>query len=85
VLVTGEIVVATKTNSFSDLFWAINGGGGQFGIVTRFYQKAFAEPPFAELGIYTVDLTDSDTFFSNVANFFYTEQGSLLRDVCRFC
>jgi len=70
VLVTGEIVVATKTNRYSDLFWALSGGGGQFGIVTKFYQKAFREPPKAEIGIYTFSLVDSNTLFSNVANFF---------------
>ena len=35
VLVDGTIVIATKQNQYSDLFWAINGGNGQFGIVTR--------------------------------------------------
>jgi FAD/FMN-containing dehydrogenase len=31
----GEIVVASK-NEHSDLFWAIRGGGGNFGIITEF-------------------------------------------------
>jgi hypothetical protein len=39
VLVNGTIVVATRTNEYSDLFWAVAGGGGQFGVVTQFYQK----------------------------------------------
>lgn len=42
VLVSGQIVTATATNTYSDLFWALQGGGGQFGIVTKFYQKAAA-------------------------------------------
>lgn len=44
VLPSGQIVTATKTNKYSDLFWALQGGGGQFGIVTRFWQEAVPEP-----------------------------------------
>ena len=39
VLMSGEIVIATKTNKYSDLFWALQGGQGQFGVVTRFWQE----------------------------------------------
>ena len=31
VLMSGATVLATKTNAYSDLFWALQGGGGQFG------------------------------------------------------
>ena len=44
VLMSGDIVYATKTNAYSDLFWALQGGGGQFAIVTKFYQEAAPEP-----------------------------------------
>lgn len=44
VLMSGEIVYATKANAYSDLFWALQGGGGQFAIVTKFYQEAAPEP-----------------------------------------
>lgn len=44
VLMSGQIVYATKTNEYSDLFWALQGGGGQFAIVTKFYQEAAPEP-----------------------------------------
>ena len=44
VLMSGQIVYATKTNGYSDLFWALQGGGGQFAIVTKFYQEAAPEP-----------------------------------------
>jgi len=36
VLPSGELVTATKTNQYSDLFRALKGGGSRFGIVTKF-------------------------------------------------
>ncbi|KAJ7673384.1 hypothetical protein B0H17DRAFT_1083253 [Mycena rosella] len=36
VLVTGELVTATATNTYSDLFRALKGGANRFGIVTRY-------------------------------------------------
>ncbi|KAJ6468931.1 FAD-binding domain-containing protein [Mycena sanguinolenta] len=36
VLVTGELVTATATNAYSDLFQALKGGANRFGIVTRY-------------------------------------------------
>ena len=44
VLVSGKIIYATKSNKYSDLFWALQGGGGQIAIVTKFYQEAAKEP-----------------------------------------
>jgi len=43
-LLSGKIVYATKTNAYSDLFWALQGGSGQFAIGTKFYQEAAPEP-----------------------------------------
>jgi FAD/FMN-containing dehydrogenase len=40
VLVTGELVTATATNKYSDIFWALKGGGNSFGIVTRYELEA---------------------------------------------
>ncbi|CAD0100108.1 unnamed protein product [Aureobasidium mustum] len=54
VLMSGKVVLATKTNQYSDLFWALQGGGGQFGIVTTFYQEAIPEPRSSEFGIWIV-------------------------------
>ncbi|KAJ7912990.1 hypothetical protein B0H13DRAFT_2471940 [Mycena leptocephala] len=36
VLVTGQLVTATATNTYSDLFRALRGGANRFGIVTRY-------------------------------------------------
>ena len=37
VLASGSIVIANADNEYSDLFWALKGGGGgNFGVVTRF-------------------------------------------------
>jgi len=38
VTAAGEILVADEENS-SDLFWALRGGGGNFGVVTRFVYR----------------------------------------------
>jgi FAD/FMN-containing dehydrogenase len=40
VLVTGEMVTATATNAYSDLFRALKGGGNRLGIVTRYELEA---------------------------------------------
>ncbi|EON97117.1 putative fad binding domain-containing protein [Phaeoacremonium minimum UCRPA7] len=39
VLADGTILNATATNEFSDLFWALRGGGNSFAIVTSFALK----------------------------------------------
>jgi FAD/FMN-containing dehydrogenase len=45
VLASGELVTASETShSHEDLFWAVRGGGGNFGIVTRFKLRAFELP-----------------------------------------
>ncbi|KAL3304205.1 FAD binding domain-containing protein, partial [Colletotrichum asianum] len=41
VLSSGSIVYATATNEYSDLFWALRGGGNNFAIVTRFDLKTY--------------------------------------------
>jgi len=40
VLVTGELVTATATNNYADLFRALKGGANRFGIVTRYQVDA---------------------------------------------
>jgi len=57
VLADGCSVTATAHNAYSDLFWALRGGGGQFGIVTKFYQEAAAEPSIGEIRSYIITNT----------------------------
>ena len=60
VLMSGQSVFATKTNEHSDLFFALQGGGGQFGIVSTFYQEAAPEPTKLTIGQYFLDLASTN-------------------------
>ena len=44
VLANGDIVIANDDNEYSDLIWGIRGGGGNFGIVTKFTLKVHQLP-----------------------------------------
>jgi FAD/FMN-containing dehydrogenase len=50
VLADGEIVRASKT-SHADLFWALRGGGGDFGVVTEFEFRAHRVGPMLLAGL----------------------------------
>ena len=45
VLADGTIVVANDNNEHASLIWACRGGGGNFGVVTRFTLKTHRLPP----------------------------------------
>ena len=51
VLADGSIVEADEHGGDSDLFWAIRGGGGNFGVVTRFDFRAYPVGPLLYAGI----------------------------------
>jgi FAD/FMN-containing dehydrogenase len=50
VLASGEVVEASATQH-PDLFWALKGGGGNFGVVTRFTFRAHRFGPMMRLGV----------------------------------
>ena len=51
----GEFLVASES-SHPDLFWALRGGGGNFGVVTSFDYKAYdVEPTIAGIAMYSGD------------------------------
>jgi FAD/FMN-containing dehydrogenase len=50
VLASGEVVTASA-DDHPDLFWALRGGGGNFGVVTRFTFRAHNFGPMMRLGV----------------------------------
>jgi FAD/FMN-containing dehydrogenase len=56
VLASGEVVIASA-DSHPELFWALRGGGGNFGVVTRFTFRSYDFGPTMRIGVslYTVD------------------------------
>ena len=50
VLASGEVIEVSPT-SHPELFWALRGGGGNFGIVTRFTFQAYDFGPMMRIGV----------------------------------
>ncbi|KAK2770093.1 FAD binding domain protein [Colletotrichum kahawae] len=66
VLVDGRIVNATASNEYSDLFWALKGGGPNFGLVTSFELQTIPSPRvFA--GVLQFESSQFEAFFQAVA------------------
>ena len=61
-LVSAEVVVAdgrilrASEDENADLFWAIRGGGGNFGVVTEFEFRLFEAGPMVQFGLFFWDL-----------------------------
>ncbi|KAF9881673.1 FAD binding domain-containing protein [Colletotrichum karsti] len=68
VLASGLVVEATAANAYSDLFWALKGGGNSFAIVTRFDLKT-VESPKVWVGISQYAQNESDKYLDAVYNF----------------
>jgi len=65
VLAHGLIVEATATNSYSDLFWALKGGGNSFCLVTRFDITVYSSPS-VWVGITEYDSSQRDAYINAV-------------------
>ena len=59
VLADGRIVKTSEKNE-PDLFWAIRGGGGNFGVVTEFVYRGHSQKNniFAGVAVFTLDKAD---------------------------
>ncbi len=56
----GRIVRASRASN-AELFWAIRGGGGNFGVVTSFEFSAHEVPPVVNLGLFFFDVETGPT------------------------
>ncbi|KAI0128522.1 FAD binding domain-containing protein [Xylariales sp. AK1849] len=68
VLSSGIVVDATATNAYSDLFWALKGGGNSFCIVTTFVIRT-VESPQVWVGIAQYDQAQGPKYLDAVYNF----------------
>ncbi|HEX8005471.1 MAG TPA: FAD-binding oxidoreductase [Trebonia sp.] len=59
VTASGEVLRASR-EQHPDLFWALRGGGGNFGVVTEFEYQLHPVGPLAQLGLFFWDLEDGD-------------------------
>ena len=57
VTAAGEVLRASG-EQHPDLFWALRGGGGNFGVVTEFEFQLYPVGPLAQLGMFFWDLDD---------------------------
>jgi FAD/FMN-containing dehydrogenase len=68
VLSSGLIIEPTATNEYSDLFWALKGGGNSFCLVTRFDVKVYVSPS-VWVGIAQYDSSQRDAYLNAVYTF----------------
>ncbi|MBF6473402.1 FAD-binding oxidoreductase [Nocardia abscessus] len=57
VLADGQVVRASETE-YAELFWALRGGGGNFGVVTEFEYRLHHVGPEVNLGLFFWDMPD---------------------------
>ncbi|KKY29139.1 putative fad binding domain-containing protein [Phaeomoniella chlamydospora] len=68
VLASGQIINATSSNEYSDLFWALRGGGNSFCLVTAFELKTY-EKSSLYLGDTSYGTDISEEFLDHVYHF----------------
>ncbi|KAJ5794907.1 hypothetical protein N7457_001506, partial [Penicillium paradoxum] len=70
----GNFITATRDNEYSDIFWALSGGGaGTYGIVWSMTSKAHPGTPVSGLNLtYTSEGISADTFYDTIETFHAT-------------
>lgn len=68
VLANGELVQASET-SHPDLFWALRGGGGNFGVVTRFTFRLHPVGPDLLSGLMVYPITEAKSVLRQYREF----------------
>jgi FAD/FMN-containing dehydrogenase len=58
VLASGEVIEVTA-DDHPDLMWALRGGGGNFGVVTRFTFRAYDFGPMMRIGVSLYEVDDA--------------------------
>jgi FAD/FMN-containing dehydrogenase len=90
-LVSAEVVTAdgqiltASAESNPDLFWAIRGGGGNFGIVTSFDYRLHEAGPLAQLGLFFWGAGQGDEALRFSRDFVKTlpdDMGTILAGLC---
>ncbi|KAJ4349628.1 uncharacterized protein N0V89_008244 [Didymosphaeria variabile] len=70
VLADGTIATVTATSKYRDLYWALQGGGNSFALITRFdLQTFFAETPLLADADYGSSNTTRDAWLANLLDF----------------
>ncbi|MGY1944629.1 FAD-binding oxidoreductase [Nocardia asiatica] len=71
VLADGQVVRASETEN-ADLFWALRGGGGNFGVVTEFEYRLHRVGPEVHLGLLFWDMPDGTAALRLIREFIPT-------------
>ncbi|MGK8501858.1 FAD-binding oxidoreductase [Nocardia asiatica] len=71
VLADGRVVRASETEN-ADLFWALRGGGGNFGVVTEFEYRLHRVGPEVHLGLFFWDMPDGTAALRLIREFIPT-------------
>jgi len=71
VLASGEVVTSSADKN-ADLFWALRGGGGNFGVVTRFTFRAYDFGPMMRIGVSLYHVDDAAEALREYASIYPT-------------
>ena len=81
VVTAGGQVLRASADEHPDLFWALRGGGGNFGVVTEFEFQLYPVGPLAQLGLFFWDAGDGQaalTLIQQVTADLPPEMGTLI-------